>query len=281
MAGAEHSNEQRILAILFRAGANTPASRNQLYLQLAAHYERALTDSGLTRNGEAYYDRMYALDQACARVENWLSVQTGETVRNLPVLYASPPPRPSAPDRGYAGLAFRLAGLLVAAGLATSFVQRVPERVQATPIYIMGPMQKFVAAPGNEVEQVPDGTLIRSSLANADSGGTPTGAYLQLSPAVEEAASGNLIRVVVAARQADENPSPSMAVSYSTAGVGNSGWQRFELDKDFGVYSFTYPVGTRYGQPGPDYIGVWADPEGLGRGVVVGAMRVVVEPKHE
>ena len=79
---------------------------------------------------------------------------------------------------------------------------------------------------------------------------------------------GSGTQVTVTARSAATTPSPAFAVSYSTAEVGNSGWQRFALTSEPTTVSFTYAV-PKMNKGGGDYIGLLPDPAGAGGAIEV------------
>jgi len=94
--------------------------------------------------------------------------------------------------------------------------------------------------------------------SNAPATGRP-GIYLFLPEAFEKAASGQTVRVTVAARRSRDSPNAAFAVDYSTSDVGNSGWQRFPLTDDLAIHSFTYSVPPMKVGNG-DFIGILPDP---------------------
>ncbi len=95
--------------------------------------------------------------------------------------------------------------------------------------------------------------------SNAPPTGSP-GIYLKLPEAFENAASGQTVRVTVAARRPADDPHQSFAVDYSTSDVGNSGWKRFTLTDQLAAYSFTYAV-PKMEKGNGDFIGILPDPE--------------------
>lgn len=75
---------------------------------------------------------------------------------------------------------------------------------------------------------VADGVAVVSNVAeDAESTGWTGGVSVRLSPAHEAAASGHTVKVTVRAFSPD--PGAILGVAYSTAEVGNSGWQQFPL----------------------------------------------------
>lgn len=87
---------------------------------------------------------------------------------------------------------------------------------------------------------------------NAGAGGSTGGVGLRLADSFEVNASGNQVRVTVRASSADEGA--LLGVAYSTADVGNSGWQAFPLTTEPADYTFTYDVPLLQAGNG-DYLG--------------------------
>ncbi|MDT8895632.1 hypothetical protein RSO41_13320 [Halomonas sp. I1] len=116
--------------------------------------------------------------------------------------------------------------------------------------------------------------LFRWSGGSTSSGGRPgTGKKIPERTALQFG--GRRIRVTLDAKRPGNNSTSEFAVSYSTADVGNSGWHRFSPTRSWRQYSFLYDV------PDPssgnhDWIGVWADTSGNGRGVLIDNMRIEV-----
>lgn len=105
--------------------------------------------------------------------------------------------------------------------------------------------------------------------SNSPSYGKP-GFHLTLPKAFEQAASGQTVRVTVAARRAPDASGKSFAIAYSTNDVGKSGWQRFDLTDQFASYSFTYQVPVMKAG-NDDYIGILPDDGGAVEVIGIGA----------
>ena len=101
--------------------------------------------------------------------------------------------------------------------------------------------------------------------------------YFIVPEEIEQRVGGKTITVTVWAKSAADNPSPSFAVAYSTAAVGNSGWQTFEPGTAVSAHRFDYEVPEPKGAPGRDFIGIWADTDGKGRAIDVEGVEVVLK----
>lgn len=88
---------------------------------------------------------------------------------------------------------------------------------------------------------VSDGAARISGVAQyAPAGGSTGGVGVRLPDDFERAASGTQVRVTVRASSVD--PGALLGVAYSTADVGNSGWQAFNLTSEPQDFTFDYAV---------------------------------------
>jgi len=94
-------------------------------------------------------------------------------------------------------------------------------------------------------------------------------AHLPLSTDLQIAFAQKNLKVTVLARSASENGSPAMRLQYSAGSEGNSEWQSFLMTPEWEEYSFFYMPPESKGDLGLDFLAIWADPDGLGRGVEV------------
>jgi hypothetical protein len=93
---------------------------------------------------------------------------------------------------------------------------------------------------------------------------TSAGIFLTLPPAFETAFAGQTIRVSVQARRPEANGSPRFLLSYfAGAGQEPEGWREVEIDTTVQTFEFDWVLPPSDGAA--DYIGIWPDPEGLGR----------------
>jgi hypothetical protein len=68
--------------------------------------------------------------------------------------------------------------------------------------------------------------------------------------------SGFTVRCTIRARPADTRGALQMEANYSAGRVGDSGWQVFDLQREFQDYSFEYDVPVIEGEQGVDYLGI-------------------------
>ncbi len=135
---------------------------------------------------------------------------------------------------------------------------------------------KFIRSPGSAP------FVANSNRPDAASGGSTQGVFIVLGPEVEAAVSGKKVRVTITARTAKKSGSPLFGIAYSTAMVGNSGWRKFAPREEYSDHSFDYDVPVMTSSSGNDFIGIWADVEGAGRGIVVKDVSLkIVEPNKD
>lgn len=170
-----------------------------------------------------------------------------------------------------------------------------PEPTPATPEPVDGPgpdaaepialftaqgsdLEIWQAPRSNTISDHEQGILITSAEENPGSGGSTHGVFVRVSDEFEQAASGNRIRVSITAKRSEENAAETFAIAYSTNEVGNSGWQSFQAGEDFEIFVFKYDVRPMREGKG-DFVGVWADVTGSGKGLLVQSLTVEVIEK--
>lgn len=92
------------------------------------------------------------------------------------------------------------------------------------------------------------------------SSGLTEGFSIRVPDAFERAASEHTVRVRVLARSAELAPT-RMAIAYSTAEVGNSGWRWSDIGLTWGIYDLVWKVPKMVNGHG-DYIGLLPDKPG-------------------
>jgi hypothetical protein len=158
-----------------------------------------------------------------------------------------------------------------------------PADLPAT-LYSSGAPEAFVVLPGNTVEPGkaagPDsGVVIRSTSTALNPKGDGNAAVLRVSDQVRNRLAGKTVRVTIRARSAAENGAPFFRAFYSRPGVGASPWAEFRPTADFRDFTFDYasPADVKAAYS-TDLVGIWADPEGKGRGVEVISVSVDTAP---
>lgn len=150
-----------------------------------------------------------------------------------------------------------------------------------TALYAGGAPEAFAVSPGNTVEPAPGdrGVVVRSTATALNPQGDGNSAVLRIPDEMRQALNGRTVRVTIRARAAEQDGTHVFRAFYSRPGVGSSGWVEFrpaEATQDF-TFDYAVPsdVANAYSN---DLVGVWADPEGKGRGVEIGLVRLDVTP---
>lgn len=102
------------------------------------------------------------------------------------------------------------------------------------------------------VAQAQNGTRLIGRGGGASSGGHTSGAFFTIAGEAEALASGQSVRIEVELRGSQGQVLP---VAYSTADVGNSGWQEFTLSGAREWVSFDYAVNPMR-EGNNDYLGI-------------------------
>ncbi|MGP9788663.1 LysM peptidoglycan-binding domain-containing protein [Roseinatronobacter sp. NSM] len=130
----------------------------------------------------------------------------------------------------------------------------------------------FNTSRGYQLVETDAGVTLSGHVENAGAGGQTGGAFIRLSDAFEEAASGNRIRIEITATGPEGG---TIAAAYSTAEVGNSGWRTLPVGPEPTVTSFEYNVPPMVNGNG-DFLGIQPDPENTGASVTMLSIRLDV-----
>lgn len=143
-------------------------------------------------------------------------------------------------------------------------VPAAPERIVSDVVYDFTALEAEVfSGPAGFVvdHNLPDGPLrLSGNVAGAPSTGRP-GVAVILPEDFEQAASGRTVVIEMLARLTRPG---EIALAYSTAEVGNSGWQSFELGTAFDRIEMRYDV-TELNVGNGDYFGILPDPQETGQ----------------
>jgi len=123
-------------------------------------------------------------------------------------------------------------------------------------------------APGIAAEVSETGELALSGTSESrGAGGRTAGIAVPIEAELEALFSGQTVIIKVTARSAADSPQVA-GITYSTAGVGNSGWKEAVFDSNATTFSFEYGVAPM-SEGNNDYIGIYPDWDGDGIGIVV------------
>ncbi|MEO0487628.1 MAG: LysM domain-containing protein [Pseudomonadota bacterium] len=144
--------------------------------------------------------------------------------------------------------------------------QRIYDVPFKLPLRFEAPIDYIVARGAN-------GGLLMGGHLPGELTSNPPGIHLRLADDFEQEASGRIVRVAVNARSAVET---TARVMYSTAEVGDSGWQDMAARPGGAVTEFTYAV-PPLETGGGDFIGILPDPEDAGNLIEVLSVTVSIE----
>ncbi|TGY90332.1 hypothetical protein E5163_04180 [Marinicauda algicola] len=185
----------------------------------------------------------------------------------------------SLPDWAF----YPLAGLLAAGLVALAMLVRpagTEPVVQGGRFTVQGPaLSNFIPGPGTRVSFMPDypgGAVARagSDASLEAAGALSAGVGLVVPPAFEAAVVGQPIRVTFEI-QAMDDTLEEVRIGYFTVSTGDSGWRAVPVSERFETVSFDWQVPADAALNENEWVGIWPDPEGLGRDVLV--RRVVIE----
>ena len=94
------------------------------------------------------------------------------------------------------------------------------------------------------------------TMAGALSENPQFGPHFVLAADLEVQFSGFEVEILVTARPGDTRGATQMQVNYSTGRDGESGWQVFDLKRDWDTFSFTYKVPVKSGENALDYLAI-------------------------
>lgn len=188
---------------------------------------------------------------------------------------------PSLPDWAFYPLV-----ILISAGLIYGSMQIRPPggepEFENDLLMVEGPaLANFFNGPGTRATFIPDfpgGPVARLSadgsldaMGNQSAG---TGLYLPEDYATR--AAGRPVRITLSVRGSDETLTDFRA-GYFILGGAASGWQTLDSATDFQdvVFEYTPPVESAQGQ---HVIGLWADPDGRARSILVRRMTLEIQP---
>jgi hypothetical protein len=171
---------------------------------------------------------------------------------------------------------------LVIIGSAMAFDPRSGE---TSPLSVGSGLRNFIEVEGADLNRFRQSrrdtvTLIRKNETNTylrvtsrRNNDLPTTAkdvaYIPISTDLQVAFAERNLKITVSARSATSNGSTAMRLQYSAGADGNSDWRSFMLTPEWEEYSFYYTPPPSKDDLGLDFFAVWADPDGLGRGVEI------------
>lgn len=143
---------------------------------------------------------------------------------------------------------------------------------------------QLTAAPATNYEYVgatssePAYVKMWTDIARNNIGGS-AGVFAPLNSDYERVFGGKTLRMTITARRSSVKPLAEFDMGYFTASVGDSGWQRRTLSRDWQTYDFIFSPNPPKGDPDIDYFGIWPGEAGSGQMMDVAKMQIDVLPE--
>lgn len=266
-------------AALGRRIDSLTAAKDEVAADLAEEREaRVSGDSALSRSIDAYYARTTQDTQAAIAQERQARTQADSAItEDVTTLRSRVSNNESAITNEQQTRADADSAL-------ASAVNSLTARLDATPMWVSSfepgaDFDRWTTQTGGTIQGYASSYAGDQAALMTHSGGQPlaSGRPGTVSAKVPESLAlnfaGRRIRVTGYARQAPTDGASQFAVAYSTADVGNSGWQRFSVNSTWSLFEFLWDV-PEANNGGADYIGFWADTSGSGKGVLIDLVNI-------
>ena len=135
------------------------------------------------------------------------------------------------------------------------------------------PANNTLTAETSDIYLGSQSALITCTSSNLTISGATGGVRASIPSGASQAFEGYEVVVTAAIKKPATNASLSMAIGYSTNGAGTSNWQPFTPTDSWTTVEFRYTVPEGAGSTN-DYIGIWGDVSGNGRGVLVDSVNI-------
>lgn len=191
--------------------------------------------------------------------------------------------RLSPPDWAFTALAALAGAGLVALALNARPAGVSPVTTDTSFLVEGAALSELIPGPGTSIRFVPDAPGGPIARVSADStfdaaGSMSAGVAAIPPPEFEDRVAGRRIRVSMDLRATGSSGPETVRIGYFTIGYGDSGWREVEIGPDVSTVSFEWDA-PRDAQANQDEaVGIWPDPEGLGREVVLSRIRVDILP---
>lgn len=187
--------------------------------------------------------------------------------------------RMNIPDWTFYPLAALAAAALIALALLMRPFNAAAVITERELVFQGAALADLVNGPGTSVRFDPghsDGPVARaSSAASFELAGSMSAGVAAFVPdAFETRISGRRIRVEYEVRTSGTSGPETVFIGYFTSGYGDSGWQEQPVTPQFSTISFEWDGPIFEGQEFNESIGIWPDPEGQNREILIRRIRV-------
>lgn len=189
--------------------------------------------------------------------------------------------RISIPDWMFYPLAAGLGAALIAAALMMQ-PRNAAATMNARELVFQGAaLADLVNGPGTYVRfdpGHPDGPVARASaVASFEMAGQMSAGVAVFVPdEFETRISGRRVRVEFEVRAPGQDGPDTVRIGYFTTGYGDSGWRELPVSQQYSTISFDWDAPVYEGQDFSESIGIWPDPDGQNREILLRRIRVLL-----
>lgn len=191
--------------------------------------------------------------------------------------------RINVPDWAFYPLAAGIAALLITAALLMRPYNAAAVVTENELVFQGVALADLVNGPGTNVRFDPgheDGPVARaSSTASFEMAGPLSAGIAAFVPdAFETRISGRRIRVEYQVRAVEADGPQTVHIGYFTSGYGDSGWREQPITTRYTTLSFEWDAPVYEGQEFNESVGIWPDPEGKNREILIRRIRIFILP---
>lgn len=189
--------------------------------------------------------------------------------------------RINIPDWVFYPLAGGVAALMIVLALMMRPVNAAAVVTERELVFQGAALADLVNGPGTNVRFDPghaDGPVARaSSTASFEIAGTLSAGVAAFVPQeFERRISGQRVRVEYEVRTAGTDGPSNVLIGYFTSGYGDSGWREVPVTPQFTTVSFEWDAPVYAGQEYTETVGIWPDPGGENREILIRRIRVLL-----
>ncbi|GGH05415.1 MAG TPA: hypothetical protein DF715_09280 [Oceanicaulis sp.] len=193
--------------------------------------------------------------------------------------------RINIPDGVFYPSAAALAALLVAIALLMQPRNASAVITERELVFQGAALADLVNGPGTNVRFDPghgDGPVARaSSVASFEMAGNMSAGVAAFVPdEFETRISGRRVRVEFEVRAAGSGGPDTVRIGYFTTGYGDSGWRELPVSPQYSTISFEWDAPVYDGQEFNEAVGIWPDPQGENREILIRRIRVFLLPDN-
>ncbi|AZU04863.1 hypothetical protein X907_2348 [Glycocaulis alkaliphilus] len=193
--------------------------------------------------------------------------------------------RINIPDVIFYPSAAALAALLIAFALMMQPRNASAVVTERELVFQGAALADLVNGPGTNVRFDPghsDGPVARaSSAASFEMAGNMSAGVAAFVPdEFETRISGRRIRVEFEVRTAGSSGPDTVRIGYFTTGYGDSGWRELPVSPRYSTISFEWDAPVHQGEEFNEAIGIWPDPQGENREILIRRIRVFILPDN-